>query len=49
MTNQTRTGCAPDGQHCTRCAGTHNPTPGCSYVTSRTWDTDEEDTDEGQA
>lgn len=33
----TNQNCAPDGQHCDRCNGVHNPYPGCAFVTSRTW------------
>lgn len=33
----TTTDCAPDGQHCTRCNGTHNPRPGCTFETARRW------------
>ena len=36
---------APDGQHCTRCNGIHNPYPGCTFVTSRTWGPDHDDLD----
>jgi hypothetical protein len=35
MTKQTDS--APDGQHCTRCNGIHNPQPGTTFITSRTW------------
>jgi hypothetical protein len=38
--------CAPDGEHCYRCYGVHNPYPGCRFVTSRKWSVD--DDDEGQ-
>ncbi|KMO82299.1 hypothetical protein [Mycolicibacterium chlorophenolicum] len=34
--------CAPDGDHCTRCNGVHNPQPGVTFVTSRTWGDDEQ-------
>ncbi|MDT4942868.1 MAG: hypothetical protein QOJ34_2957 [Pseudonocardiales bacterium] len=37
--------CAPDGQHCARCNGTHYPYPGCRFVTALTWPTDEDDDD----
>jgi hypothetical protein len=33
--------CAPDGQHRTRCNGTHNPAPGTTFVTARHWDLEE--------
>jgi hypothetical protein len=40
--------CAPDGQICDRCQGTHNPQPGVTFVTSRKWSTDDDvETDEG--
>ena len=47
MTNE-HTSHAPDGQHCTRCNGVHNPRPGVTFETSRTWgpaDDDEQDED----
>ncbi|WP_155771490.1 hypothetical protein [Mycobacterium asiaticum] len=37
---------APDGQHCTRCNGVHNPRPGVTFVTSRTWGTADDRDDE---
>jgi hypothetical protein len=43
MTEPTR--CAPDGEYCHRCNGTHNPRPGTTFVTSRNWwstDTDDD-------
>ena len=36
---------APDGEHCFRCHGYHNPAPGCTFVTARHWNPDD---DEGQ-
>jgi hypothetical protein len=39
--------CAPDGQVCFRHYGTHNPHPGCTFVTARRWAVD--DDDEGDA
>ncbi|CPV78460.1 hypothetical protein [Mycobacteroides abscessus] len=32
-----RTCTTPDGQHCTRCNGVHNPEPRVGFVTSRKW------------
>ncbi len=32
-----RPACAPDGQHCDRCNGIHNPRPGCTFETARKW------------
>ncbi|WP_156656020.1 hypothetical protein [Mycobacterium sp. 852002-51971_SCH5477799-a] len=32
--------CAPEGQRCDRCRGTHNPRPGVTFETSRTWGAD---------
>ncbi|UGT99323.1 hypothetical protein KN246_14725 [Mycobacterium intracellulare] len=38
--------CAPDGQHCAGCNGTHNPRPGVAFETARTWGDDEDRDDE---
>lgn len=35
--------CAPDGELCYRCNGTHNPYPGCTYVTDRNWTVDDDE------
>ena len=40
------TPCAPDGEPCFRCNGTHNPYPGCTFITSRTWPTDDDEDDD---
>lgn len=41
--------CSPDGEHCDRCGGVHNPQPGCTFVTSRTWGpADDDDQDDEQ-
>lgn len=32
-----RVHCAPNGQHCALCNGTHNPTPGVTFVSARNW------------
>lgn len=32
--------CAPDGEHCKLCNGTHNPAPGVTFVTARNWRTE---------
>lgn len=29
--------CAPAGQHCARCNGTHHPRPGVDFQTARRW------------
>lgn len=29
--------CAPAGQHCPHCNGTHNPAPGVTFITARNW------------
>ena len=39
---------APDGEVCFRCYGTHNPYPGCTFVTARNWTVNDDD-DEGDA
>ena len=40
--------CAPDGQPCHQCNGTHNPMPGVTFITSRNW-TATNDTDAAPA
>lgn len=35
-------GHAPDGEPCAKCYGIHNPYPGCSYVTLRHWNPDDD-------
>lgn len=37
---------APDGQHCNRCNGVHNPEAGVTFVTSRTWGPADDDEDQ---
>lgn len=29
--------CAPNGQHCPACNGTHHPAPGITFITARNW------------
>jgi hypothetical protein len=36
--------CAPDGQRCAQCNGTHNPQPGVTFTTGRNWWTTDPDT-----
>ena len=35
--------CAPGGQHCAACRGTHDPNPGITFITARNWWDDDTD------